>query len=146
MSLQRSSFSRRKPRSPKAICIFILIPSYYKVKFVCLIHLLTLANNRFSVTLYGHAVVVQWIELVTPNDPMQVRFLPMAHIQKNSKTLEFFCICAIEQVLGELGVGPKRKTGARRCEVHQENFSVSSDGYLSARSEDDGLRHVEKIF
>jgi hypothetical protein len=42
--------------------------------------------------------------------------------------------------------GIRFKDGERRLESWSEDFSVSSDGYLSARSEDDGLRHVEKIF
>jgi hypothetical protein len=34
-----------------------------------------------------------------------------------------FCICRGEQLPGELGVGPERKTGARRREVCQKDFS-----------------------
>jgi hypothetical protein len=46
---------------------------------------------------------------------------------------------------GELGEGPERKDGGGHAESWSGDFSVSSDGYLSARAEDDGLSHVEKI-
>ncbi len=42
--------------------------------------------------------------------------------------------------------GTQFKDVGWRAESGSNKFLVSSDGYLSARAEDDGLSHVEKIF